>query len=136
VPLWDSPSRQVISQFNLRLITNCSAQIVTHANFPHITYYVGTAAQAITYSPVFSGADNSLCPQTVTLSLKLDGQGDNWVNWSAGAFTIGSTTYSFISSLVTTGTIADLGEFVINYTTQSTFRPRLKFNARITLSNA
>ena len=109
---------------------------MTHGNFPDVTYYVGTASQALTYSPVFSGADNTVCQQTVTLSLRLDGQGDNWVNWSAGSFTISGTTYTFITSLVTSGAIGDLGEFVINFTTQTTFRPSIKFNARISLYNA
>ena len=68
--------------------------------------------------------------------MRLDGEGDNWVNWAGGSFTIGGTAYTFITSLVTTGAIGDLGEFVINYTTQATFRPKVKFNARITLTNA
>ena len=136
MPLWSSPSRQVISQFNLKIVSNCAASIVTHGDFSNIIYYVGPNAQALTFSPAFTGANNAVCPQTVSLSLKLDGSGTNWYDWSGGTFTQGGTNYNFITSLVTTGAITDLGRFVINYTTQATFRPSQKFNARITLTNS
>jgi len=73
VALWETPSRQVISQFNLKIVSNCGASVVSHGNFPDITYYVGTASQALTYTPAYTGADNTACPQTVSLRLKLDG---------------------------------------------------------------
>ena len=126
----------MISQFNLTIDNNCATSAVTHTSFPDITYYVGAGSVATTFSPAFSGPDNSVCAQTVTLSLKLDGQGDNWVDWSAGSFTISGTAYTFITSFTTTGTTAQLGAFVINTTAQSSFRPNLKFNARIKLTNA
>ena len=86
---------------------------------------------------MFSGVVNASCPQTVTLSLKKDGQGDAWTNWSAGSFTIGGTAYTFIpNNLGTTGLISALGVFHISSTTQADFRPSIKFNARITLYNA
>lgn len=125
----------MVSQFNLKVVNQCESSIVTHSNFPDITYYAGSASTATTYSPVFTGADNTVCTQAVVLYLRMDGQGDNWVTWAGGSFTIGTTTYTFISSLVTTGAIGDLGEFVIDTTSQATFRPGLKFNARIVLSN-
>ena len=62
VPVWQTPSRQVISQFNLTIESNCASSIVTHTNFADITYYVGVGSVATTYSPVFSGANNAVCP--------------------------------------------------------------------------
>ena len=84
---------------------------------------------------MFSGVVNASCPQIVTLSLKKDGQGDVWTDWNGGSFTIG-TAYTFVSSLTTIGLIDQLGRFHISTTSQASFRPSIKFNARITLYNA
>jgi hypothetical protein len=110
---------------------------VTHAAFADVTYYVGASSSQKPFQPVFSGAVNANCAQTVTLSLKLDGSGDTaWVNWAAGTFTIGGTGYTFINSLTKTGLIGVLGGFSISSTNQALFRPSTKFNARITLTNS
>jgi hypothetical protein len=89
---------------------------VTHSDFADTTYFVGTDSQAVNFAPVFFGADNSQCPQTVTLSLRLEGQGNNWVDWSGGVFIIAGTTYSFITSFTASGDMADLGKFTIEET--------------------
>jgi len=87
--------------------------------------------------PAFSGADNSVCAQTVTLSLKLDGSGDTaWVTWAANSFTIGGTAHTFLTGLTTTGAIGVLGGFTITSTDQAKYRPNTTFNAKITLSNS
>lgn len=49
VPLWQTPSRQVISQFKLTIVSHCAASVVTHANFPDVTYYVGLGSVATTF---------------------------------------------------------------------------------------
>lgn len=90
-------------------MNSCESQVVTHTNFANVVYMVGANSQTISYQPAFSGADNAVCPQTTVLSLKLDGQGDNWVNWTGGTFTIGATSYNFITAFTSTGAIGVLG---------------------------
>lgn len=88
--------------------------MVTHAAFADITYYVGLSSAASNFQPVFSGAVNANCPQTVTMSLKIDGTGDTaWVT-QANPMTISGTSYSFITSVTTSGLISVLGGFTIN----------------------
>jgi len=132
-----TPSRQVTSQFSLYIKNACWDKVVTHTAFPDITYYVGASSGGLAKQPAFSGADNSVCAQTVTLSLKLDGSGDTaWVTWAANSFTIGGTAHTFLTGLTTSGVIGVLGGFTITSTDQAKYRPSTKFNARITLSNS
>ena len=98
--------------------SKCSATIITYKDFSDITYLVGSNSVAQTQGPVFSvsGSDNSVCPNTVALYLRVDGSGDNWATWGSPTLnkfiTNASTpvTYDFITSLTTSGaSVSSLG---------------------------
>jgi hypothetical protein len=73
-PLWQTPNRQVVSQFMLTIVSSCDgSKTVSHADFADIVYYVGADSAELTFSPTFSGVDNTDCPQQVTLHLRFDG---------------------------------------------------------------
>lgn len=133
------PSRQVIDQFYLTIQSKCLATIISFTDFADITHQLTSGTNSVNYSGpgfTFTGSDNTVCPNTVKFELREDGSAQNWASWSGGSFTTKASTpvtYSFVTSLTTTGAMNVLGGFTIN-TTGRLFTPSKKFNARLTLT--